>query len=205
MQERRKNVLDGVLEDLDDTCQFILAEVIKHPEGIGFNALLREMKHLRDVNYNRMARTTLSEHLQHLQLKHLIEKPPPENSNLNLKPSKYRTSQYFRDLSKELMAESITPEDYLPLMMKEDAQTVTRHLMSIITGQLADCLVGVIQSPENISIYNMHQAFYNLETLMRAYRQRIQQQKEESLALETIRAWSSERVDGNNRWPEQSR
>lgn len=190
--EERKNVLDGALEDLDDTCQLILAAVTMHPQGIGFNQLLKKIKQHPDIHYNSMAKTTLSEHIQHLLGKKLIEKHTLETSALKLKPSKYRISRYFRGLSKGLIAQSTTPEDILPAMMDEDAETVTRHLMSIIIDNLAACLEAVIQSPENISIYNMHQAFYNLETLMRAYRQRIQQKKEETLALETIRAWRTQ-------------
>lgn len=194
--EERKNILDGALEDLDDTCQLILAAVTMYPQGIGFNELLKKIKQHPDAHYNSMAKTTLSEHIQHLLRKNLIEKHTLETSRLKLKPSKYRISPHFRQLSRGLIAQSTTPEDILPTMMNESAETVTRHLMSIIIDNLAECLAVVIQSPENISIYNLHQAFYNLETLMRAYRQRIQQQKEETLALETIRAWRSQQNSG---------
>ena len=186
---RRKHVLDKILDELDDPCSFILAGITMFPEGIGFNKLHREIR--KQNNYSKMAKSTLSEHLQHLRKKNLIERDIDEGSQLKLKPTTYRTSSHFKELSKGFVAQSTTPEDFLPLMMSEDVKTVTDHLMSIILIHVSECLDAVLQTPKNISIWNMQQLFYNMENLMRAYRERILQKNEAATALKVIHEWVS--------------
>lgn len=172
METRRKDILDKTLEELDDHCSFILAGIIYHSEeGIGFNQLYREIREKR--NYSNIAKTTLCIHLKHLLDTNFITKDIEEDSRLKLKPTTYRTSPYFKELSKGFVAQSITPEDFLPLMMSEDVKSVTNHLMNTIILHVSECLASVLQAPENISRLNMFQLFYNMETLMRAYRERI--------------------------------
>ena len=190
MAERRKDVLDEILIRLDDTCGFILAGITMHPEGIGFNKLHKEIKKYPKPNhYNKMAKTTLSLHIQHLIEEKLITNDPKNDSRLKIKPSKYQISPYFKELSKGIIAQALTPIDYLPLMRAEDASTVTVNLMDVNIILLSECLEAVLQAPENIAIFNIHQTFYNLETLMRAYRERILEKKEEKAALKTIQEW----------------
>ena len=184
MTERRKDFLDEILKDLDDSCSLILVGIAKNPEGIGFNQLHREIR--KHSDYRQIAKSTLSEHLKHLLKKNLIEREEIRESLLKLKPTKYRISSYFKKLSKGFIAQSVTPEDYLPLMMSEEVNTVTQHLMFIIIQHLSDCLKSILQTPENISIWNMHQLFYNMETLMIAYRERILKKNEVNPALKVI-------------------
>jgi len=184
MNKKRKDVLDKMLDELDDPCQFILAGITLNAEGIGFNELHREIR--KQNNYSKMSKSALSGHLKHLLEKNLIENKIDEKSPLKFKPSNYRTSSYFRELSKGFVAQSITSEDFMPLMMSEDVNEVTRHLMFISIQHLSACLKSILQAPENISSLNMFQFFYNLETLMKAYRERILKKNEESTALEVI-------------------
>jgi DNA-binding HxlR family transcriptional regulator len=183
MDKKRKDILDKILDELDDLDQFILAKITLNPE-IGFNELHRKIR--KQNNYSKTSKSALSGHLKHLQEKNLIEKETDEKSPLKWKPSKYRTSSYFRELSKGFVAQSLTPEDFLPLMMTEDVNEVTQHLMYIIIQQLSDCLEVVLQAPENLSMWNMGQLFYNMETLMRAYRERILKKNEANTALKVI-------------------
>jgi len=184
MAENRSDVLDEILKELDNPCQFILAGIILNHEGIGFNELHRAIR--KQNNYSKMSKSALSAHLKHLLGENLIENEIDEKSPLKFKPSKYRTSSYFKELSKGFVAQSVTPEHYLPLMISEDVTEVTHHLMYILIQQLSDCLKSVLQTPENISIWNMHQLFYNMETLMRAYRERILKKNEIDTALKLI-------------------
>ncbi len=186
-----REFLDELLAELDDECSFILAAIILHPEGIGFNELNRKIKKDPKSLYYKMAKSTLSKHLNHLIDKNLLEKKVIENSRLKLKPSKYMTSQYFNDLSKGFIDQSTSPEDYLPLMRAEDIRSVTSQLMFLINQHVTECMRTSLTVPENISIWNIHQALYNLEILMRAYRERVLESKEESEALKAIRACRS--------------
>ena len=186
-----REFLDELLSELDDECSFILAAIILHPEGIGFNELNRKIKKDPKSLYYKMAKSTLSKHLNHLIDKNLIEKKVIENSRLKLKPSKYKTSQYFNDLSKGFIAQSTSPEDYLPPMRAKDVRTATSHLMFLINQHVAKCLQASLTVPENISIWNIHQAFYILETMIRAYRERVLESKEESEASKAIQACRS--------------
>lgn len=190
--ERRKGFLDDLLKELDDTCSFILAEITLNPQGMGFNELLKKVR--KHPTYRKMAKSTLSEHLRHLMEKKLVDKKVDKDSRLKLKPSEYRTSQHFIQLSKGLIAQSTTPEDYLPFMRTEDVKSVTNHLMEINLQHISECLKVVLQAPENIAVWNMHQAFYNLETLMRAYRERILESKEETMALKALQDWLSQHL-----------
>jgi DNA-binding HxlR family transcriptional regulator len=184
MDERKKDILDKLLDELDAPCQFILAGIILNPEGIGFNELHREIR--KQNNYSKLSRSALSGHLKHLQEKNLIENKIDEKSPLKFKPSNYCTSPHFRELSKGFVAQSVTPEDFIPLMMNEDVNEVTQHLMCMSIQHLSDCLKSILQTPENISSLNMFQFFYILETLMKAYRVRILEKNEESRALKVI-------------------
>ena len=175
-----REFLDELLSELDDECSFILAAIILHPEGIGFNELNRKIKKDPKGLYYKMAKSTLSKHLKHLIKKNLVRKKVIENSRLKLKPSKYKTSQYFNDLSKGFIAQSISPKDYLPHMRAEDVRTATNHLMFLINQHVTRCLKASLTVPENISIWNIHQALHITETMMRAYRERVLESKEES-------------------------
>lgn len=188
MIKRRKDILDEMLEDLDEHCSLILVGITMNP-GIGFNQLHKELR--KHSNHREVAKSTLSEHLKHLSKKNLIEKEIVEGSPLKIKPTKYRTSSHFKELSKGFVAQSTTQEDFLPLMISEDVKSLTKHLMRIILLHLTDCMKSTLQVPENISVLNMHQLFYNIETLMKAYRERILQKKEETTALKTIDEWFS--------------
>lgn len=181
--------MDDIVSTLDETCCYILAGISRHPEGIGFNRLLREIQKQPNSQYNKMAKTTLAQHIQHLLDKHFIENEIVKNSPLKFKPSKYRVSVYFKELSKGLIAQSVNPDDYLPLMRAEDAGKLTMHLMDLNLQYLSECIETVLQNPENIALFNINQTFYNLETLMRAYRERILERKEERIALKTIQDW----------------
>ena len=176
--------LNKILYKLDDYCSFILAGITMHPKGIGFNELHREIR--KQNNYSKMSKSALSGHLKHLLGENLIEREEVTDSPLKIKPTKYRTSSYFKELSKGFVAQSVTPEDFIPLMMSEDANEVTQHLMCIIIQHLSDCLKSILQAPENISSLNMSQLFYNMETWMRAYRERILQKNEANTALNFI-------------------
>ena len=183
---KKEDSLDELLEELDDECSFILAAIILHPDGIGFNDLNRKIKKDPQSSYYKMAKSTLSKHLTHLIDKKLIEKKVVENSRLKLKPSKYMTSPHFKDLSKGFITQSTAPKDYMPLMRAEDVRSVTNHLMFFINQHVTECLRASLQAPDNVSIWNMHHAFYNLETLMRAYRERVLEGKKESEALKAL-------------------
>jgi DNA-binding HxlR family transcriptional regulator len=184
-KEEKLAELNQILYKLDDYCSFILAGITVHPEGIGFGELLREIR--EHDKYKKMSRTALSTHLKHLRAKNLIEKKTKKDSPLKIKPTIYSTSSYFRELSKGFIAQSVAPEDFLPLMMAEDVTEVTQHLMHIIVQQLSDCLQIVLQAPKNVSEWNMGQLFFNMETLMRAYRERIDKKNEVNTALKVIR------------------
>jgi len=183
----RKIELNEFLNKLDETCSFILAEIIQNPKGIGFNELYRRIK--KHSECRTMAKSTLSDHIKHLVDQNFIERKTVKDSPLKLKPVQYRTSQHFRKLSKGMIAQSVSPEDFLPLMRKQNASEVTNQLMSAIFTNVTECLKAILQAPENISRLNMHQAFYIMETLMIAYRKRILESKDEITALKTIDEW----------------
>ncbi len=177
--------LNKILYKLDDYCSFILAGITMHPEGLGFGELHREIK--KHERYRKISRSALSTHLKHLRAKNLIKrKIKKKDSPLYHKPVEYSTSAYFRELSKGFVAQSVTPEDFIPLMMNEDVTEVTQHLMYITIQHLSDCLKSILQAPENISNLNMFQLFYNIETWMRAYRERILKKNEVNTALKVI-------------------
>lgn len=61
MAENRLNALDELLKELDDPCQFILAGITIHPEGIGFNKLTQrnqKTKYLQQNVKNRFVHTS---------------------------------------------------------------------------------------------------------------------------------------------------
>jgi hypothetical protein len=184
--EKRRGFLDELLEELDDTCSFILAAITRNPEGIGFNELYRKIRENPETQYNKMAKSSLSKHLTHLVDKTLVEKKVDKESKLKLKPSKYMPSQYFKDLSKGFIAQSTSPKDYMPLMRSEDVRSLTSHLMFIINQHLTESLSASLVAPEKIFIWNVHQAFHNIETLMRAYKERVLESKEESEARKAL-------------------
>ena len=182
--EKTPNAIELLNKIQDEECAYILAEIINNPKGIGFNQLYRNMR--KHSQCEKMAKSTLSKHLKHLMEDYFIEKEIEKQSNMNNKPVKYKTSKHFRELTKNGIAQSTTPEDVLPLMRAEDAQLVTEHLLHVMLWHLRECLKVMLQSPENISKLKMHQAFYNLETFMTAYRKRIKERREEKKALQAI-------------------
>ena len=187
MLERRKDVLDEILEKLDETCSLILTGIIMNPKGIGFNELHRQLR--KKNKYRAVAKTTLSQHLLHLQASKLIDKDKIQNSPLTIKPSNYHTSQYFKELSKGFIAQSTTVEYLLPEILSKDIKSLTNDLIRVILLHLSESLKSVLQVPENIFVWNMHQAFYNIETLVRAYKKRVIKNKEEGPALKAIEEW----------------
>jgi DNA-binding HxlR family transcriptional regulator len=183
--EKNPNAIELLNKIQDEECAYILAEIINNPKGIGFNQLHRNMR--KHPQCEKMAKSTLSKHLKHLMEDYFIEKDIEKQSNPSLKPgSNYKTTKHFRELTKNGIAQSTTPEDFLPLMRAEDAQLVTKHLLNIMQWHLRECLKAMLQAPESISKLNMHQAFYILETLMTAYRKRIRERGEEKKALQAI-------------------
>lgn len=182
----RKNILDAILRDLDDQCSIILVEITMNPKGIGFNSLYKKIR--KHPGFLKIAKPTLVDHLQHLFGFDLIEKEILENSKLKLKPTLYKTSQYFRKLSKGMIAQSTTPEDLLPIFREKDAQTATNLILNQILLETVECLKITLQTPDKISTWNMRQHFYILETLMKAYRERILEKNELAKALETLQA-----------------
>lgn len=183
----KEEILNETLRGLDDYGSVILVAIIRHPEGIGFNSLQKEIR--KHPKCETMAKTTLSEHLHYLVGNNLVDRDLDENSKLKFKPTKYKTSQYFRNISKEYIAQSTTPEDFLSLMRTEDVATVTKHLMSSTLTQIAECLKAVVSAPEKISRVKIKQLAYNLETMTIAYRERILETKEEAIALNAINTW----------------
>ena len=79
-------------------------------------------------------------------------------------------------------------------MRAENVKPVTIQLMKVMTYSLSECLKASLQSKDNISTYIMHQAFYNLETLMKAYRTRVTEEKKETIAIKAIEDWFSNTI-----------
>ena len=179
--------LDDALIKLDNQCGFILATISMNEKGFGFNSLLKKIR--EHDEHKRMAKSTLSIHLKHLEEGNLIENEIVKESPLKYKPAKYKISQHFREISKGMIAQSTTPEDFLPFMRDLDAEALTDQLMKAIHAHVAECLGIMIQVPDEISRWNMHQALYNLRSLMIAYRERIIERKEEIVASTALDKW----------------
>ena len=192
---RRKSILDKLLKDLGNVPSYILMRIGFHQKGIGFNKLYREIKIDNQSIYQKMAKSTLSKHLKFLLEKNVLEKQINENSPLKIKPTTYIISKYFREISKGILFLSTTPEDYLLLMRSESIEDVTIQLKNMMSYEIYDCIKGVIQVPENIAEYTMCNFFYNLETVIRAYRTRVLEKKEEKMALKTIQKWLSDLIE----------
>jgi hypothetical protein len=187
MSEKR-NVIDDILQDLnkDDASSYIFAAISSHPEGIGFNKLLKEIRHGPDRHYRKMAKTTLSLNLKILITKNLVERTVEEDSYLKLKPTKYQMSPYFRENMKGLLAQTTLPEEYNNYMKDKDGINIARIIIKIAINHISDCLAESLQYPDNIANFTMKQLFYNLEAWFTEFRKLAIEKNQVEIAIDEL-------------------
>jgi len=184
--KRKLNIVENLILPLDKHCKYLLfllsVEDAKNKKGntnqkgFGFNELYHYLQQLKKRSFLALnfTRPTLAKHLNHLVEGGFLEKTVIKKSNLKLKPTKYRISKFWRELTQVFYPWVNFDENKA---MKTYSSYNTKILTSVILYDVLLCFARAIknclEAPPQIQKWFLENAFYLQENLTQCYIQII--------------------------------
>lgn len=132
----------GSLERLDKYCDAILLIFeINHDKELGFGELYRELIQFERVVRLTFTRPTLSRHLKHLVEKNILEVREEIESNLTIKPKKYRLREYWAK-----MLRTGKYKDYTTIMSEYEDKEIEFITYDFVGKSIDMCLEAFKES-----------------------------------------------------------
>ena len=197
--KRKAKEIQKILFNLRDThCTTFFAYLtVIYPEEIGFNALL---KALNEDRYSKkgLSKNTLSNHLKHLLKDKYIVVREESDSNLRLKPRKYKLSPFVVEIFYDVIIRDydLIESSILDEMRDMELEQLTIILIDIMLSILHDVLIDGIMFPDNIAEYNLDFVLQRkLGIFSTAYKKRVLENNEQEAVFKILKQFVSKWVD----------
>jgi DNA-binding transcriptional ArsR family regulator len=192
--KKRLQKADQIGSNLDERCSSLLVFFSVHynqnpMEMYGFNELYRRLGELKKKEAMKtvFTRQTLSVHLKHLLEQDLIEVREEKESNLKIKPRKYRLSKFWTELTKDLRPLYISSyEEVLKDFKLSATEPLTLLLLRAYLKLCVEIFRNALAIPEIYGTDYRYHAYNFIENLTKVYRTTVFERNEPETALRII-------------------